>query len=37
MSFVGWELFIEPAELQVLVVVEGAALDASLRKFNVLQ
>ena len=34
--FVGRSGFIEPPELQVLVVVVRAALDASLRKFDVL-
>ena len=35
--FVGRSGFIEPPELQVLVVVVRAALDASLRKLDVLQ
>ena len=37
MRFVGRELFIEPVELQVFVIVVLAALNASLRKFDVLQ
>ena len=37
MRFVRRELFIEPADFQVLVIFERAALDASLRKFDVLQ
>jgi hypothetical protein len=35
--FVGREAFIEPVDLEVFVVVVRAALDASLRKFDVLQ
>jgi hypothetical protein len=35
--FVGREAFIEPMDLKVFVVVVRAALDASLRKFDVLQ
>ena len=37
MRFVRRELFVEPAELQVSVIVERSALDTSLRKFDVLQ
>jgi hypothetical protein len=35
--FVNRKFFIEPVDLQVFVVVMRAALDASLRKFDVLQ
>ena len=35
--FVDREAFVEPVDLKVLVVVVRTALDASLRKFDVLQ
>jgi hypothetical protein len=35
--FVGREVFVEPMDLHVFVLVVWAALDASLRKFDVLQ
>ena len=37
MRFVGRKVFIETVDLQVSVLVVRAALDASLRKFEVLQ
>ena len=37
MGFIGREAFIKPVDLQVFVLVVRAALDASLRKFDMLQ
>ena len=37
MRFVGRKVFVEPVDLQVFVIVVRAALDASLRKFDVLE
>ena len=37
MGFVGWEAFIKSVDLEVIVIVVWAALEASLRKFDVLQ
>ena len=37
MRFVGREAFIEPLDIEMFVVVVRTALEASLRKFDVLQ
>ena len=37
MGFVGWEVFIKSVDLEMIMIVVWAALDASLRKFDVLQ